>query len=115
MLAEQREDDPEALPPSNTEVSRRVSAQWAQMTEEEKEPYLEVAEREMERYQAAKKEEERKKRRLVGRDEEEEMEEEREEEEEEEEGRGSWERRKFVVPADQTAFLEGLDWEGSQQ
>ena len=109
LLAERREDDPDALPPSNADVSRRVSAQWVRMTEEEKGPYLEVAKREMERYQAAKEEQERKKKGLIGRG----KREDEEWEKEEEDGGRSWERRMLMVPADQTAFLERLEWEES--
>jgi len=110
LLAERRENDLEALPPSNADVSRRVSAEWACMTEEEKGPYLAAAEREMERYQAAKEDQERKKRGLAGRDEEEE-----EEEKEEGEGGGGGQRGILMVPADQTAFLETLEWDRTQQ
>ena len=99
LLAERQKEDPDALPPSNAEVSKRVSVQWAGMAEEEKRPYLEAAEREKERYKAAKKGGgEGGKRKREG-----------EEGEEEEEGE-EWEGG-LVVPPDQVAFLEGLERE----
>jgi len=107
LLAERRKEDPDALPPSNAEVSKRVSVQWAGMTEEEKKPYSETAERERERYQAAKVGGGGGKRKR-GEEEEEEV------EMGEEEG-GEWERRMLVVPPDQMAFLEGLEWGGEKE